>query len=91
MYITTASVLTIKDLAPQISAMAPIIISVNGGEYYWSDDLDLTHVSDEEGNRLFKENIEQYHQILNLDLLVSNISYDIVDYHHSIVRITTVR
>ena len=91
MYITTASVLTIKDLAPQISAMAPIIISVNGGEYYWSDDLDLTHVSDEEGNRLFKENIEQYHQILDLDLLVSNISYDIVDYHHSIVRITTVR
>ena len=91
MFYSTASVLTIKDLASQISAMAPVIISVNGGEYYWSDDIDLTHVSDEEGNRLFKENIEQYHQILNLHFLVSNISYDIVDYHHSIVRITTIR
>ena len=91
MFYSTASVLTIKDLASQISAMAPVIISVNGGEYYWSDDIDLTHVSDEEGNRLFKENIEQYHQILNLDLLVSNISYDIVDYYHSIVRITTIK
>lgn len=89
MFYSTVSELTIKELAPQISAMAPVIISVNGGEYYWSDDIDLTHVSDEEGNRLFKENIEQYHQILKLDLLVSNISYDIVDYHHSIVRITT--
>lgn len=89
MFYSTTSELTIKDLAPQISAMAPVIVSVNGGEYYWSDDLDSTHVSNEEWNRLFKENIEQYHQILNLDLLVSNISYDIVDYHHSIVRITT--
>lgn len=85
------SELTIKDLAPQISAMAPIIISVNGGEYFWSDDVDLTNINDpEEEQRLLEENIKQYRAILSLDLIVTNISYDITDYHHSIVRIVAI-
>lgn len=85
------SELTIKDLAPQISAMAPIIISVNGGEYFWSDDVDLTNINDpEEEQKLLEENIKQYRAILSLDLIVINISYDITDYHHSIVRIVAI-
>ena len=88
MFYSTASVLTIKDLASQISAMAPIIISVNGGEYYWSDDLDLTNINDkEEEMKLLRENMKQYQDVLNLNLIVKNISFEIVDYHHSIVNI----
>jgi len=71
--------------------MAPIIISVNGGEYFWSDDVDLTNINDpEEEQKLLEENIKQYRAILSLDLIVINISYDITDYHHSIVRIVAI-
>lgn len=84
------SELTIKDLAENIRAMSPITISVNGGEYFWSDDVDLTNIDDsKEEKRLLEENMKQYYNILSLDKIVVNISYDIVDYHHSIVRITT--
>lgn len=85
------SELTIKTLASEIRAMAPIEIIVNNGEYYWKDDLDLTDIMDnhEETERVMKEHLQKYYDILNLDLIITNISYEIVSFHHSIVRITT--
>lgn len=81
------SELTIKDLATRILAMQPITISVNGGEYFWSDDVDCTNV--ENDLELIYNNLKERDKLLNLDLIVVNISFDIVDYHHTIVRITT--
>lgn len=83
------SELTIKDLATRILAMQPIIISVNGGEYFWSDDVDLTNVKTEDEVDLIYNNLKEREKLLNLDLIVTNISFDIVDYHHTVVRITT--
>ena len=81
------SELTIKDLATRILSMQPIIISVNGGDYFWSDDIDLTN--DENNLDLIYNNLKERDMLLNLDLIVTNISFDIVDYHHTVVRITT--
>lgn len=83
------SALTIKDLATRILAMQPITISVNGGEYFWSDDVDCTNVKN--SLELIYNNLKERDKLLNLDLIVINISFDIVDYHHAIVRITTVQ
>lgn len=82
------SELTIRDLAQEIRSMAPVLISVNGGEYRWEDDVDLTNINDEEEEmKLLRENMKQYQDVLNLNLVVKNISFEIVDYHHSIVNI----
>lgn len=81
------SELTIKDLATRILTMQPITISVNGGDYFWSDDVDLTN--DENNLDLIYNNLKERDKLLNLDLIVTNISFDIVDYHHTVVRITT--
>ena len=83
------SELTIKDLATRILTMQPITISVNGGDYFWSDDVDLTNVKTEDEVDLIYNNLKERDKLLNLDLIVTNISFDIVDYHHSVVRITT--
>ena len=83
------SKLTIKDLATRILTMQPITISVNGGDYFWSDDVDLTNVKTEDEIDLIYNNLKERDKLLNLDLIVTNISFDIVDYHHSVVRITT--
>ena len=83
------SELTIKDLATRILTMQPITISVNGGDYFWSDDVDLTNVKTEDEIDLIYNNLKERDKLLNLDLIVTNISFDIVDYHHSVVRITT--
>lgn len=83
------SELTIKDLATRILTMQPITISVNGGDYFWSDDVDLTNVKTEDEVDLIYNNLKEREKLLNLDLIVTNISFDIVDYHHTVVRITT--
>lgn len=83
------SELTIKDLATRILTMQPITISVNGGDYFWSDDVDLTNVKTKDEVDLIYNNLKERDKLLNLDLIVTNISFDIVDYHHSVVRITT--
>lgn len=81
------SELTIKDLATRILTMQPITISVNGGDYFWSDDVDLTN--DENNLDLIYNNLKERDTLLNLDLIVTNISFDIVHHHHTVVRITT--
>lgn len=81
------SELTIKDLGTRILAMQPIIISVNGGDYFWSDDVDCTNAKN--SLDLIYDNLKERDKLLNLDLIVTNLSFDIVDYHHSVVRITT--
>lgn len=83
------SELTIKDLATRILTMQPITISVNGGDYFWSDDVDLTNIKTEDEVDLIYNNLKEREKLLNLDLIVTNISFDIVDYHHTVVRITT--
>lgn len=83
------SELTIRDLATRILTMQPITISVNGGDYFWSDDVDLTNVKTEDEVDLIYNNLKEREKLLNLDLIVTNISFDIVDYHHTVVRITT--
>lgn len=77
--------LTIQDLQVEIDRMNPIKIYIDH-ELVWADDVDMT----EEGSEsLWDECNRQYAEILNRKDLVSSISYDIVDSHHSSVRIIT--
>ena len=81
------SELTIKDLATRILTMQPITISVNGGDFFWSDEVDITNAK----NPLepIYNNLKERDTLLNLNLIVTNISFDIVHHHHTVVRITT--
>jgi hypothetical protein len=67
------SSLTIKDIEPDISAMLPVMIYIDG-ELVWKD------ISDD---------LASYYKVLDSEELVYAVSYQIVEQHHSIVKIIT--
>lgn len=75
-YVLTRSELSIKDLTPNITNMCPTQVIIDG-KIVWDD---------ENGN----DTLEDYDQVMSSDKLVASISYDIVHFHHSIVKITTI-
>ena len=79
----------IKDIREVIQSLSPIAIYINN-EIAWKDDLDLTTLTKEEGNRLLIEKGKQYDDVLAREDLVDEINIKITDYHHSIVRIRIV-
>lgn len=82
------SELTIKDLMFVIGEMDPIKIIIDGITV-WDDNIDLTSLSDLEAARCLCKNKEKYWDVVSSSKIVKNISFEIVDYHHSFVSITT--
>lgn len=82
--------LTIADLAEVIHDMCPIKILVDNEEI-WSDDIDLTNIPEENARETMLANYAQYREALKRTDLVSIISFEITDFHHSIVHITTAK
>ena len=82
--------LTIADLAETIHNMCPIKIIIDDLEV-WSDDVDLTDIPEGEEREILTANYAQYNHTLRRSDLVSILSFEITDYHHSIVRITTAK
>lgn len=58
--------------------MAPIAIYINN-EQVWADD-----------DSAFDEIISKYNEVISRTDLVSSIEFTIVEFHHSIVKITTI-
>ena len=81
--------LKIKDIRESIHSLCPVAIYINS-EAVWKDDLDLTGLTREEGDRLLVEKEKQYFDVLAREDLVDKISIKITDYHHSIVNIKTI-
>ena len=67
------SSLKIKDLDCEIESMCPIRIYINDF-LVWDDDID---------------SLDKYSLILDKEDIVSEIRFEIVQFHHSIVYITT--
>ena len=82
------SELTIRDLKMVITEMCPIKIVVDGVTV-WDDNVDLTNLSDLEAARCLCKNKEKYWDVVSSSKIVTNISFEIVSYHHSFVNITT--
>lgn len=74
------------DLKYWIDKMAPIQIYINN-ILAWSDDVDITNMSEDEARIALLKNETIYNYVINKQDLVSNISFEIVSFHHSIVRI----
>lgn len=71
------SEITILDLKPFIDSLCPIKIFIDG-QVAWDDDSDDIDV-------LFKK----YDDVTTQKTIVATISFEVVSYHHSIVKITT--
>lgn len=78
----------ICDLANKIKSMSPITILINGKKV-WSDDIDLTNLTPEEAQLVLCTNLKQLDEILHREDLVWEITYHIVQHHHSAVYIKT--
>ena len=78
----------ICDIASAIHYMCPILIRIND-DVVWSDDVDLTDVSDEEADILMQENSRQYASVLGRTDLIVSISFKVVQHHHTEVDIKT--
>lgn len=78
----------ICDIANEIRNMAPIIIFINGKKV-WSDDVDLTDIESKNAIFLIQENLKQFDEMLHREDLVWEITYHIVQHHHSAVYIKT--
>lgn len=82
------SEIQIKDLKMVITEMHPIEIIIDGVSI-WTDDIDLTNMSCREIDTALSTKEEQYWDVVSRTQIVNSISFKIVDYHHSIVNITT--
>lgn len=78
----------ICDLAKEIKNMSPIMILINGKEV-WSDDINITNLTPEEIPWALHTNLKQLDEILHREDLVWEITYHIVQHHHSAVYIKT--
>lgn len=78
----------IFEITQQIRGFSPVEIYIDNKKV-WSDDIDLTNLSDEEGYELVRKNKRKYHEVLSRHDLIKSISFEIVHQHHSIVRIET--
>ena len=67
------SAITIKDIKDTIDMMCPVQVIVNGN-IVWDDDTD---------------DLAKYDAIFKSDNIVTEFSFKIVHFHHSIVTITT--
>ena len=82
------SELTIRDLKMVITEMCPIKIVVDGVTV-WDDNVDLTNLSGDAIEASLGKNEEKYWDVVSSSKIVTNISFEIVSYHHSFVNITT--
>lgn len=78
----------IFEITQQIRGFSPVEIYIDNKKV-WSNDIDLTNLSDEEGYELVRKNKRKYHEVLSRHDLVKNISFEIKHEHHSIVKIIT--
>lgn len=78
----------ICDLANEIRKMAPIIIVINGKKV-WSDDIDTTNLAPEDVPLALHTNLKQLDEILHREDFVWEITYHIIQQHHSAVYIKT--
>ncbi len=65
--------ITIKDIKDTIDMMCPVQVIVNG-DIVWDDDID---------------DLAKYDAIFKSDNIVTEFSFEIVHFHHSIVTIIT--
>lgn len=82
------SEIRICDIASVIEKMGPIQIIIDK-KSVWDDNTDITGLSDAEILETMKEEKKKFKNILSLTNIISSINFQIVDYHHSIVWITT--
>ena len=81
--------LTLFDLKQVITEMHPIKVFVNN-ILVWDDDVDLTNMTSyAEAVEAIAENKKKYEDIFSKPNYVLAVNFEIVDYHHSIVRVTT--
>lgn len=80
----------IFEITQQIRGFSPVEIYIDNKKV-WSDDIDLTNLSNEEGYELVRKNKRKYYEVLSRHDLVKNINFEIKYEHHSIVKIITER
>ena len=83
--------LTLFNLKRVITEMHPIKVFVNN-ILVWDDDVDLTNMTSyTEAIEAMAKNEEKYNNIFSNPNYVLAVNFQIVDYHHSIVRVTTLK
>ena len=80
--------MTIKEIKDAISFMKPIKIYIND-ELKWDDEVDYTGLPDNQIKEKYNHHVASYYKILNQELDVKFIKFEIVQFHHSIVHIET--
>lgn len=80
----------IYELSQYIRGFSPVLISIDG-QVVWTDDIDITNMSEEEGYAAVRENKKKYLNILARHDLIKTIKFTTVYEHHSLVDIYTER
>ena len=84
--------ITLNDLKQVITGMCPIRIFINNILVWDDDDVDLTNMhSYQEALDAIAKNEKKFENIFLDPRYVLNINFEIVEHHHSIVRVATLQ